>query len=67
VTAGGIGKPWWHIACASRRCVIALYCEYSQGIGKAIVEELAALGCRVIFVARSAGDVEAREKEWRDR
>ncbi len=39
----------------------------TRGIGAAVVEELLALGARVMFVARSRQDVAARESEWRGR
>lgn len=43
----------------------ALVTGGTKGIGAACVAELSALGCRVLFVARTAADVEAREREWR--
>lgn len=44
----------------------ALVTGGTKGIGAACVLELASLGCRVLFVARTAADVAAREKEWRE-
>lgn len=43
----------------------ALVTGGTKGIGAACVLELAALGCRVLFVARTVADVAARESEWR--
>ncbi len=42
----------------------ALVTGGSKGIGKAIVEELAALGCRVFTCARSEKDLADCEVEW---
>lgn len=36
-----------------------------QGIGKAVVEELAALGCRVFTCARSGKDLDDCLAEWK--
>jgi Tropinone reductase 1 len=44
----------------------ALVTGGTKGIGAACVLELASLGCRVLFVARTAADVTAREREWRE-
>lgn len=38
-----------------------------QGIGKAVVEELAALGCRVFTCARSEKDLSDCLVEWKAR
>jgi Tropinone reductase 1 len=37
----------------------------TKGIGAACTVELAALGCRVLFCARTATDIESCEREWR--
>jgi len=43
----------------------ALVTGGTKGIGAASVLELAGLGCRVLFCARTEADVSAREAEWR--
>jgi Tropinone reductase 1 len=43
----------------------ALVTGATRGIGLAVVDELLALGARVLFVARCGEDVEAREAGWR--
>ena len=46
---------------------IALVTGATKGIGRAIVEELVALGAKVYFVARTASDVEEMEKTLKDK
>lgn len=51
-------KPW---TLAGRK---ALVTGGTKGIGKAIVNELLALGAEVLFTGRTVEDVQAREAEW---
>jgi tropinone reductase I len=44
---------------------VALVTGGTKGIGAAVVEEFLALGAEVLFVARQAAEVEAREAEYR--
>ncbi|KAA2242734.1 SDR family oxidoreductase [Chitinophaga agrisoli] len=51
-------KPW---TLTNKR---ALVTGGTKGIGKAIVNELLALGAEVLFTGRTVEDVKAREAEW---
>ena len=51
-------KPW---TLANKK---ALVTGGTKGIGKAIVNELLALGAEVLFTGRTVEDVKAREAEW---
>mmetsp|Transcript_24023 Transcript_24023/g.56703 ORF Transcript_24023/g.56703 Transcript_24023/m.56703 type:complete len:304 (-) Transcript_24023:28-939(-) len=56
---GGVG---WNLPPRSTAVVTG----GTKGIGKAIVEELARKGCRVLFCSRNQEDLSRLTKEWRD-